>query len=404
MTVTLDIAQQSVILNCVFAMGFFTLLKCVASEIQVKTNQKAVKILQIKNSSGDGHVLVVNLQQLLLLWALITLLKLGSFNLNPGKDYLFVGTLALLLKLAHTKRDSLVIDIGSVLSFVILLTTISSLDSSESLLEKLDQAVFRTLLLMPPSALGLAISSCLAQPTRAACSVVAILLVGALYRLNTRLGIFITVLLSALMISKIFSISLPEGQTQHNSPLVAVNSTTLSKTSSSSDQNIELLVFRKYIEAIKIEIEADEQRFKNTTYNERNKGSFNSSLSVRKQYFVYEATLMTNGLCDIQAFDVSNFNLIFKKVLKLTWWVTSFVPSSLKHKFYHPSSSLQGHTEDCQDLPGYEIQTFILLPEANFSCVPFQQLKIEETDEDSLTNKLFSIITATFSRVTDYIF
>ena len=95
---------------------------------------EAVKILQIEKSCCDGQVLLVNLQQLLLVWTLVTLLKIGSFTLYPGKDYLLVGSLALLFKCAHIKRDSLLTDVAGVTSIIILLSVILVSNPIESLL------------------------------------------------------------------------------------------------------------------------------------------------------------------------------------------------------------------------------------------------------------------------------
>merc|ERR1712029_23945 len=97
-----------------------------------------------------------------------------------------------------------------------------------------------------------------------------------------------------------------------------------------------------------------------------------SSLDVKRQYFVFESSIINKNLCHVEVFDIASFNIIFRKMLRLTWWISQYIPVSLKHKIYQPSLSLQGSSDPCSSLPGQEILT----SSSNSSCEHINQFNI----------------------------
>jgi len=394
--------NNSVILfNSGFFLCFTLLLKLVMQEIRVKINQKAVKILQIKHVGRTEDVLVVNLHQLLLVWSLVTLLKLGSFHLFAAQDYLLIGSCVIILKIVHIKRQSLSSDLASVFSLSILIILLNTCHPSDSVLQLLSDLLLKTIILSPVAVIGIIFTIVSVEPV----SLIILVLVMLLFRINVRLGF----LVSVCCLSSIVITNLELSPAELNKPEEAsFNKSLATQFIIPSTETIiknEIILFHQYIENIKTVEKYQEMKAETATEQVCGEQKEKSNLVEKRQYFVFESSIINKNLCHVEVFDITNFNIIFRKVLRLTWWISQYIPVSLKHKIYQPSLSLQGSSDHCSSLPGQEILTSSTDMISNSSnCVLFNQFNIGTSDEDSVTRKILSMFQHVYQRISDHFF
>jgi len=392
--------NNSVILfNSGFFLCFTLLLKLVMQEIRVKINQKAVKILQIKHVGRTEDVLVVNLHQLLLVWSLVTLLKLGSFHLFAAQDYLLIGSCVIILKIVHIKRQSLSSDLASVFSLSILIILLNTCHPSDSVLQLLSDLLLKTIILSPVAVIGIIFTIVSVEPV----SLIILLLVILLFRINVRLGFMV----SMCCLSSIVITNLELSPAKLNKPEEASFNKSLATQfivpSTESIIKNEKILFHQYIENIKTIQKY--QEIETETSKEQVCKEQKENVVEKRQYFVFESSNINKNLCHVEVFDITSFNIIFRKVLRLTWWISQYIPVSLKHKIYQPSLSLQGSSDHCSSLPGQEILTSSTDMISNSSnCVLFNQFNIGTSDEDSVTRKILSMFQHVYQRISDHFF
>jgi len=332
-------------------------------------------------------------------WILVTLLKLGSFQLFAAPDYLLIGSCVTILKIVHIKRQSLSSDLASVFSLSILIILLNTCHPSDSVLQLLSDLLLKTILLSPVAVIGIIFTIVSVEPV----SLIILVLVMLLFRINVRLGFMV----SMCCLSSIVITNLELSPAKLNKPEEASFNKSLATQfivpSTESIIKNEKILFHQYIENIKTIQKY--QEIETETSKEQVCKEQKENVVEKRQYFVFESSNINKNLCHVEVFDITSFNIIFRKVLRLTWWISQYIPVSLKHKIYQPSLSLQGSSDHCSSLPGQEILTSPTDMISNSSnCVLFNQFNIGTSDEDSVTRKILSMLQHVYQRISDHFF
>ena len=149
----------SVWLNVAFAMIFMVLLKVLSHEIQLKISHKALKILQNENIRYQDKILVVILVQILLVVSLTTVIRLGQSNIVPGKDYLLICWIFIILKIFHCSRETINCDVSGGISLLFLCYFLQP-QVQGSILEITSNIIVWSSALLPIINLGFILSIC----------------------------------------------------------------------------------------------------------------------------------------------------------------------------------------------------------------------------------------------------
>merc|ERR1712107_856517 len=251
-----------------------------------------------------------------------------------------------------------------------------------------------TIILSPVAVIGIIFTIVSVEPVL----LIILVLVMLLFRINVRLGFMV----SMCCLSSIVITNLELSPAELNKPEEAsFNKSLTTQFIIPSTKTIiknEKFLFHQYIENMETET-ATEQVCKELKEK--------SSLVEKRQYFVFESNIINKNLSHVEVFDITSFNIIFRKVLRLTWWISQYIPVSLKYKIYQPSLSLQGSSDHCSSLPGQEILTSPTptdMISSNSSCEHINQFNIDTSDEESVTRKILSMFQHVYQRISDHFF
>ena len=173
------------ILNILFIGLFISLVKLIYEEIKVKLNQKASRIILASKLNIKETILILNLKQILHVWILITLIKLGDLDPYPGKDIVLIIFALMSIKILNVTKETLIPDISGVFS-TLLLGIVLGMRSSGSLIEAGSDVVSSLTLGLPFLGLLLFFS---------------MLLLLSSIQMKTLLPVIISVILTIVMLS-----------------------------------------------------------------------------------------------------------------------------------------------------------------------------------------------------------
>ena len=124
----------SVVVNLCLGLFFWVLIGTFCWEIRVKINHMAKRILLSKPQTFKNNLLIVNLVQTLVSFALISTLKMTKISIFPGHDYVIICFCFLIMKILQLRIESLFQDTVGLLPLLLLISSLSS-NSAGSILQ-----------------------------------------------------------------------------------------------------------------------------------------------------------------------------------------------------------------------------------------------------------------------------
>eukprot|EP00090_Calanus_glacialis_P046805 TRINITY_DN9370_c0_g1_i1.p1 TRINITY_DN9370_c0_g1~~TRINITY_DN9370_c0_g1_i1.p1 ORF type:complete len:584 (-),score=106.39 TRINITY_DN9370_c0_g1_i1:42-1793(-) len=113
-----------VLVNLFFALLFWVLIGTFGWEIRVKINHRAKRILLSKPQTFKNNILVVNLVQMLVSFALISTVKMSKVSIFPGHDYLIFCFCCFSMKILQLRKESLFLDTIGLLPLLLLISSL----------------------------------------------------------------------------------------------------------------------------------------------------------------------------------------------------------------------------------------------------------------------------------------
>jgi len=123
-----------VVVNLCLGLFFWVLIGTFCWEIRVKINHMAKRILLSKPQTFKNNLLIVNLVQMLVSFALISTLKMTKISIFPGHDYVIICFCLLIMKILQLRIESLFQDTVGLLPLLLLISSLSS-NSAGSILQ-----------------------------------------------------------------------------------------------------------------------------------------------------------------------------------------------------------------------------------------------------------------------------
>jgi len=148
-----------VLVNLTFALFFWTLLGIFCLELRVKINYLAKKILLSKQKTFKDNLLVLNLVQLLVSFALITISKMFKVNIYPGTDYSLLCFYCLTIKILSLRSECVLCDMVGVVPLLLLVSTLHTHHSTGSILQALSSVINWGIFFLPVPAIAAAVVS-----------------------------------------------------------------------------------------------------------------------------------------------------------------------------------------------------------------------------------------------------
>ena len=136
------------VVNLCFGLFFWVLIGTFCWEIRVKINHMAKRILLSKPQSFKNNLLVVNLVQMLLSFALLSTLKMSKLSIFPGHDYLIICFCFLIMKILQLRIESLFPDTVGLLPILLLISSLSA-NSAGSILQSSNMLLNWILFFLP---------------------------------------------------------------------------------------------------------------------------------------------------------------------------------------------------------------------------------------------------------------
>ena len=148
------------LVNLTFALFFWTLAGILCLELRVKINYLAKKILLSKQKTFKDNLLVMNLVQMLVSFALITISKMFKVNIYPGKDYSLLCFYFLAIKILQLRTEYVFQDVVGLLPLLLLVSTLHT-HSAGSILQALSRAINWGIFSLPgPAVAAAGVSVC----------------------------------------------------------------------------------------------------------------------------------------------------------------------------------------------------------------------------------------------------
>jgi len=160
-----------VLVNLVFTLIFCLLVGTFYWEVRVKMNYVAKRILLSEQKTFKNKLLVVNLVQMLISFALITMLKVLKVNIFPGQDFSLVCFYYFTIKFLQLRQDLLFQDAFGLLPLGLLSFLLFN-NTSGSILQVSSQFFNWTLFFLPFPAFTTALITVVAVSTVSLFSVV----------------------------------------------------------------------------------------------------------------------------------------------------------------------------------------------------------------------------------------
>ena len=348
------------ILNILFIGLFISLVKLIYEEIKVKLNQKASRIILASKLNIKETILILNLKQILHVWILITLIKLGDLDPYPGKDIVLIIFALMSIKILNVTKETLIPDISGVFS-TLLLGIVLGMRSSGSLIEAGSDVVSSLTLGIPFLGLLLFFS---------------MLLLLSSIQMKTLLPVIISVILTIVMLSSakkyqfksilllavvvlaiLTSLFVRNHQGSQNKkshiPIPMEQTNSISNSSEHQHQEHNLNQFwDQYKERLLTEITPQETIHIHATSGKR-------MLEIKRDFLIISYKSYEHQ-CELDALDINDRNILVKAILKLILPLPRRIFQYITANGLFSSLKLQGVAPNCKSYLGRQITASIL--------------------------------------------
>jgi len=399
-------------LNVAFAMIFMVLLKVLSHEIQLKISHKALKILQNENIRYQDKILVVILVQILLVVSLTTVIRLGQSNIVPGKDYLLICWIFIILKIFHCSRETINCDVSGGISLLFLCYFLEP-NVQGSVLEITSNLFVWSSALVPIINLGFILSICFILQTNFTI-ITTIILMGILFKINRKLCFSVLMLMTCLLAFKNIQLFHPASHSIIDSNLHDNNIAPVSQPEnvnqiyanfSTKDLEAEKLLKCEQKSLVLPEEEIITNKIPDDIIEPISEEVDSERLVFMQRTYFVRNVKNTDDLCEVDAVDVTEENVIRKILLKITLKIQNLFPQTDLVGTIFNSVQLRGTASDCEELLGTQLissSSTLISSSNNISLMSSNIDIIFTSDLSSFTSKMYSLMSSVTTGLMSY--